>query len=114
MVFAREWELDDFLLNFEELTKIFYYPKQRWHFLRKRLEHIGIEQSKCEKIRKIFVENVIIAKHLGNRSGNIKEEAKKMILLADKTIDMSYLFKYGITAYKIGSLISPFLLEDKK
>lgn len=112
-VFSKEWDIDDFLINFDELTKIFKYPKNRWKFLKKRLSYIGISEENIDKIRKIFVENILIGKYL-NKKFNCDSSATVDIIRSASGVKLNYLgiTKFGINAAKLAVSISPFIVGD--
>ncbi|MCT8946732.1 hypothetical protein [Pseudomonas iridis] len=87
-VFQRDWEVDDFLLNFNSLVKIFTTPKQRWKFLRARLVHLGWSESRITSVQRAFTENVLLLKYLGERSKISKDEIQRIVISSEKKVDI--------------------------
>lgn len=112
MVFSRDWDDNDFLLNFDELIKVFSFPRQRWDFIRRRLAHLGVGNNKIDEIRIAFVEQVIFGQLLKQRFQYSLEKTRELVLSSSQSIDIIGLAKFGINATKIASLISPFVLES--
>lgn len=115
MVFSRDWEIDDFLFNFDELAKIFSRPKQRWDFIRKRLVHLEVNEQKINEIRKLFVENVLLGQMLKQRFRCDASETKSMMLArSSRSFDFAALAKFGVGAADLAALVSPFVLDAIK
>lgn len=114
MVFSKDWELDDFLLNFDEIAKIFTSPRYRWEFIRKRLTHLEVSEKKISEVRRMFVENVLLSQMLKHRFSCSAGETKHLILSSSSSVDLKALIKFGIGAAELAGLVSPFVLEATK
>ena len=106
-VFSRDWNVDDFLLNFQDLTSIYRKPKKRWQFIKRRLEHLDVSETKIEQLRIAFTENLILSQLLHERMKWSADDAYTFVVDAENRIDIGSLSNYGITAVKIGSLLRP-------
>lgn len=111
MVFSREWEIDDFLLNFDQVAKIFKSPKSRWDFIRKRLVYLEIGEREIRDVQRIFVENTLLSQMLNQSFHSDADETKHLICNTPSRIDISSLAKFGIGAAELASLVSPFILD---
>ncbi|WP_122255184.1 hypothetical protein [Pseudomonas syringae] len=87
-VFQRDWGVDDFLLNFNSIMKIFVEPKQRWRFIRGRLVHLDLSESKIMTAQRAFTQNVLFLKYLGEKTDISKNEIQKIILESEKNVDV--------------------------
>ena len=116
MVFSKDWEIDDFLLNFDELLKIFNTPQRRWKFIRERLSYLNVGEQHIEKIRKNFVEDVLISQMLRLNFKWKSDEARQKIIDLNSANAMSLadVAKIGIATSQIYKLMSPFLMEASK
>lgn len=116
MVFSKDWEIDDFLLNFDELIKIFNTPQQRWKFIRERLSYLDVGEQNIEKIRKKFVEDVLISQMLRSKFKWRADETRQNIinLNTSNSISLADIAKISIAASQIYKLMSPFLMEASK
>ncbi len=110
-VFSRDWVDDDFLLNFDELMKIFNSPKYRWEFIRKRLCYLGVGENKIDEIRIVFVEKVILGQMLKQRLNISLIKTKELVVSPPQSLDLLGLAKFGIGTAEIGSLLTPFILD---
>ena len=108
-VFSRDWEIDDFLFNFDELLKIFRSPKNRWEFIRRRLSHLEVGEKRIAEIQKAFVEKVLMSQMLKERFSCSAEETKRILTSSPSNISPITLAKFGIGTAEFASLISPFL-----
>ncbi|MBE7374586.1 hypothetical protein [Pseudomonas lopnurensis] len=108
-IFSRDWEVEDFLLNFQDLSDIFYRPKQRWRFLQKRMEHLDVSESKLTTLREAFVENILVSQILREKFRLSTSQIYNLISKTDNRLDIGMLSNYGITAVKMGSVLSPFI-----
>ncbi|VVO29061.1 hypothetical protein [Pseudomonas fluorescens] len=106
-IFSRDWEVDDFLLNLQRLTDIFIKPKDRWNFIKKRLNYLGVDEEKIDKVRIVFSENILYGKMLNEKFKFSPEESYITVSDSENRINISDLTNYGITAVKIGSLLKP-------
>jgi hypothetical protein len=106
-VFSRDWNVDDFLLNFQDLTSIYQKPKKRWQFIKRRLEHLDVSETKIEQLRTAFTENLILSQLLHEKMKWSADDAYTFVVDAENRIDIGSLSNYGITAVKIGSLLRP-------
>jgi hypothetical protein len=110
-VFARDWRIEDFLFNFDELSRIFFSPKHRWVFIQCRLKHLGVADEKVHHIRCKFVQNILLSQMLKKRFHFSNGEAIKLLTSETSAFDMVALAKFGVGAAEFASLISPFILE---
>ncbi|MGE8501577.1 MAG: hypothetical protein ACN6P1_05005 [Pseudomonas sp.] len=106
-VFSRDWDIDDFLLNFQELVAIYKNPKKRWQFLKKRLEHLEVSETKIEQVRRVFSENLILSQLLHEKMKWSAIDAYSYAIESESRIDIGALSNHGITAVKITSLLRP-------
>lgn len=114
MVFSREWEIDDFLLNFDQVARIFTSPKFRWDFIRRRLVYLGLSEREISGVQRRFVENTLLSKMLNQRFKNDAGETKRLICNEPSRIDVVSLAKFGIGATEFAGLVSPFILDAMK
>lgn len=105
-VFQRDWEVDDFLLNFNSLVKIFTAPKQRWKFLRGRLVHLDLSESKITSVQRAFTENVLLLKYLGEKSKVSKNEIQKIVVNSEKRVDIKGVVESSAVAVKAINIAS--------
>ncbi|MBA0216217.1 response regulator [Pectobacterium brasiliense] len=105
-VFQRDWGVDDFLLNFSNLTKIFIAPKQRWKFIRSRLVHLDLSESKITKVQKAFTQNVLLLKYLGESTDISKNEIKEIILKSEKNVDIKGVIEVAAISTKAINIAS--------
>lgn len=110
-VFSRDWGIDDFLLNFDELIKVFSMPKNRWEFIRRRLSHLEVSEKKINDIQRVFVENALLGQMLKQKFRCSAEQTRNLLLSSTDTFDLVALTKFGIGAAELAGLISPFILE---
>lgn len=110
-VFSRDWQVDDFLLNFQGLLDIFSNPKERWEFIRKRLSHLGVSETKIAVVRRAFVENVIFCQLMKSNASYSAAETRRLMMTSDRNVDLVSLAQFGIKVTEVGSLVSPFFLE---
>lgn len=109
-VFCRDWALEDFLFNLDEVLKIFRSPKQRWDFVRRRLAYLEVPGVTVERVRQKYVENVLYARYLKERLNISAPETKSLILSSgESNIDYVGLVSYGISAGKAIGLITPYI-----
>lgn len=87
-VFQRDWGVDDFLLNFNSIMKIFLEPKERWKFIRSRLVHLDLSESKIMTAQRAFTQNVLFLKYLGESTNISKNSIQKIILKSEKNVDV--------------------------
>lgn len=106
-VFSREWEVDDFLLNIQRLTDIFIKPKDRWNFIKKRLNFLEMDEEKIDKVRIVFSENILYGKMLNEKFKFSPEESYTTVLNSENRINISDFTNYGITTLKISALLKP-------
>lgn len=111
-IFQRDWELEDFLLNFNSLTKIFAAPKQRWKFLRVRLVHLDFSESKITMIQRAFTANLLFLKYLGERTNIPKSEIKQIILDSEKRVDVKGVVDTAAVAVKAVNIVSSVFFVD--
>lgn len=105
-VFQRDWEVDDFLLNFNSLVKIFTAPKQRWRFLRGRLVHLDLSESKITSVQRAFTENVLLLKYLGEKSKISKSEIQRIVIDSEKKVDIKGVVASAAIAVKAINIAS--------
>lgn len=110
MVFSRDWQVDDFLLNFDELAKIFRSPRHRWNFVRKRLNYLDIGEEKIESFRKSFVESVLLGGMLRTKFKWDAEKTRELVVASSRqpSVDYASLAKLGIGVAQIVKLVNPF------
>lgn len=113
-VFSREWEIDDFLFNFDELAKIFHVPQSRWEFIRRRLIYLGVGEKKIAEIQRGFVENVLLGQMLKEKFNCTADQTREFLLSSSTRLDIVSLAKFGIGAAELAGLVSPFILESSK
>lgn len=109
--FPKEWELDDFLFNFEELLKILSHPKNRWEFIRRRLKHLEVDEKRISEIQRAFVENILLGEMLNQNFSFAAADIKKLAQSSTRSFDPIKFIKFGINASELASLISPFVLD---
>jgi len=109
-IMVRDWGIDDFLFNFDEILKIYKSPAQRWLFIHNRLKHLGLKDKEIDSIRKKYVENILLSKYL-NEKFNYTPGNLQSILTKENSIDLALLAKVGIGAVEAWSLLSPFVLN---
>lgn len=114
IVFSRDWEIDDFLLNFDQVARIFTSPKLRWDFIRRRLVYLGVSEREINSVQRMFVENTLLSQMLNQRFNNDASETKRLIGNTPSKIDVVSMAKFGIGAAELASLVSPFILEGIK
>lgn len=114
MVFSREWEIDDFLLNFDQVVQIFTSPKVRWEFIRKRLVHLGLSEREIGGVQRMFVENTLLSQMLNQRFHSDADETRRLICSSPSRFDVASMAKFGIGAAELAGLVSPFVLEAVK
>lgn len=105
-VFQRDWELDDFLLNFNSLAKIFVAPKQRWRFLRSRLVHLDLSESKITLVQRAFTQNVLLLKYLGESTKIPKSKIQQIVVGAEKQVDIKGVVDNAAIAVKTINIAS--------
>lgn len=111
--FAKEWSIEDFLINFKRVRKIFFDPAERWSFLRARFKHLKTTDRKLDELRISYVRKILFAKY-SNKSLNLASNEIKDIINENSNnhIDIIYLSKLGIsTASQVFSLFFPLLSE---
>lgn len=108
-IFSKDWQLDDFLLNFDKLVEIFKFPKARWIFIRKRLSFLDVGEKEIESFRRSFVEHVLLANILKNNFDWNPEQTRNMLIDSSNRsqIECETLVKLGITGLQITKLITP-------
>lgn len=114
MVFSRDWQIEDFLLNLEELSKIFKDPKNRWAFIRRRLEHLNIGEKRIQEVQRTFVRNVLQSQALKQKLHYSAPEIQRLVTESETKIGLAAFTSAGIKAAEIASLVSPFILEASK
>lgn len=107
MIFVKDWELEDFLFNFDKLTEIFKHPAARWKFIRKRLSHLDIGEKEIEMFRRSFVEDVLLVNMLREKFKWTPEQTKELILKSSKRdiVECETLVKFGLTGVQITKLL---------
>jgi len=114
-VFQRDWGVDDFLLNFNSIMKIFIEPKQRWKFIRARLVHLDFNESKIRLAQQAFTQNVLFLKYLGERTNISKSEIQKIILASERNVDIRGVVDVaGISVKAINIASSLFIFNSFK
>lgn len=108
-VFCRDWEIDDFLLNFQECCKAFEAPDARWKFIKNRLEHLEVDDATIAKIRRAFSERCISAKML-NQKFNFSISETRLIINKgiEKDVNIPQIVNAGIPIAKLALLLNPF------
>lgn len=114
MVFSKEWGIDDFLFNFDQVARIFTSPKFRWDFIRRRLVYLGLSEREISGVQRVFVENTLLSEMLNQRFHSDAVDTKRLICNTPSRIDVASLAKFGIKAAELASLVSPFILEAGK
>jgi len=114
MVFSRDWLIEVFLLNLEELSRIFKNPKNRWIFIRRRLEHLNIGEKRIQEVQRAFVRNVLQSQLLKQNLNYSTQEIKRLTSESDNKISLAAFTNAGIKATEIASLLSPLILEATK
>jgi len=105
--FQRDWSVDDFLFNFSKLSCIFHKPSERWEFIRERLLHVGVSESKISEMQRTFVENVLLTKLLREKFSWSQADIKRIALESERQVDPVILAKIGVSSGKlIYSLLS--------
>lgn len=107
-IMVRDWEIDDFLFNFDEILKIYRSPAQRWQFIKNRLKHLGLKEKEIDGIRRKYVENIILGKLL-NEKLHFTSTTAQEILTKENNINLGALAKVGIGAIEAWGLLSPFI-----
>jgi len=110
-VFLKDWDLDDFLLNFDQIINIYKNPKDRWIFLRDRLHYIGVSEEEEVKIRRLFVERVLLLKYL---SMNLKFKSNEIqhFLKDYNDLDIVGIAKVGLDVGKVVAALLPYVSHD--
>lgn len=109
-IMVRDWGIDDFLFNFDEVLKIYKSPAKRWKFIQDRLKHLDLRDKEIDGIRRKYVENILLSKLL-NEKLNFSPEATQEILTKEEKIDLGVLAKIGLNAIEACNLLSPFILS---
>lgn len=110
-VFSRDWAIDDFLFNFDELVKVFHVPKNRWDFIRRRLDHLGVSEKRIAEIQRLFVENVLLGQLLKQKFHYSADQTRELLLSSSTGLDPVAFAQFGIKAAELAGLVSPLLLE---
>jgi CheY-like chemotaxis protein len=113
-VFSRDWGVDDFLLNFGELTKVFSSPRNRWEFIRRRLAHLEVGEKKIADIQRSFVEQVLFGQMLRQQFRCDAAQTREFLLTPASSFDPMELVKFGIGAAELAGLLSPLFMEASK
>jgi hypothetical protein len=109
--FPKEWEVDDFLFNFEELLKALNNPKNRWEFIRRRLKHLEVDDKRILEIQQAFVENVLMSQMLNQKFLFKASDIKNLSDSSNPSFDPIKFIKFGINASELAALVSPFILD---
>lgn len=113
-VFPKELGLDDFLLNLNHLANIYKIPKDRWFFLKKRLQYLNVPEEHETRIRQTFVEYTLACQYLKKSRVLDKQELLRISTSHEEKINLIDVAKYGITAGKIVTAIIPFISDAGK
>ncbi len=109
-IMVRDWGIEDFLFNLDEILKIYRYPAQRWQFINSRLKHLGLKDKEIECTRRKYVENILLSQLLKEKL-NFSPAATQEVLTAEKSFDIGAFAKIGIGAAEAWGLLSPFVLK---
>jgi hypothetical protein len=110
-VFVRDWSVEDFLLNFDAVLDIFQKPKDRWEFIRKRLSHLNVSETKITQVRAAFVENVLLCQLLQQKFNFSAEKTQKLVMGAEKSINIGSIAQGAVRVAEVASLVSPFVFK---
>lgn len=112
-IFAKEWSIDDFLVNFKKVRTIFFDPANRWNFLRDRFKHLKTTDRKLDELRISYVKKILFSKYYKKSLHMDQSQIKEIITEnSNNHIDIVYLSKLGIsTGSQIFSLFFPLLSE---
>jgi hypothetical protein len=110
-ILSRDWGIEDFLFNFDELLKIFRLPSHRWQFIQSRLKHLGVKEKDIEPIRRRYVENILLCQMLKEKF-NCNAKNIEKIIKAQDGLDINALTKAGLGAIEAWNLLSPLVLES--
>lgn len=108
---SKEWSEEDFLLNLSQLVNIFKIPKNRWEFIRKRLQHLSLSDTQINEIRIHFVENVILGRLLRTKFNCSSEETKKLVMSPNRRIRIFSAINTGVKTAELASFVSPFFMS---
>lgn len=109
-ILSRDWAIDDFLFNFDDLLKIFRSPSHRWQFIQARLKHLEVKDKDIDSLRRKYVENLLLSKMLKEKF-NCDASKAKQIITSEPGINLSALTKAGLGAIEVWNLLSPFVLS---
>lgn len=111
--FAKEWAVDDFLFNFQEVLDIFTKPKNRWDFIQRRLTHLGLAQHKIASVQTVFVENVLLCQMLNARPAYNESHIQRVIADSTSRIDTRATLLVGLKAFEVAQVFLPFIGVQK-
>lgn len=112
-IMVRDWEIDDFLFNFDEILKIYKSPANRWKFIHDRLRHLELKDKDIDSLRQKYVANLLFSK-LINEKFSCTSEAAQEILTKENKINFAVLSNVGINAIQAWKLLSPFVLSGNE
>lgn len=112
-IFAKEWSIDDFLINFKKARSALYCPSDRWSFLRNRFKHLNVSERKIDDFRSAYVNKIIFTKCVKRKMGfSSKEILDLMNDNQDKYFDVALLTRLGIKiGTQVSSLFFPLLID---
>lgn len=112
-IFSRDWAIDDFLFNLDDLLKIFRSPKSRWEFIQARLRHLEVKEKDIDVIRSNFVENIILGKMLKHKFNSSTEQIERL-MKSPNEISFSAIANAGLNAIEFTKFLSPLILGAVK
>ncbi|HQR86183.1 MAG: hypothetical protein B7Y59_02375 [Burkholderiales bacterium 35-55-47] len=105
--FAKEWQVDDFIINFRPILDIFTKPKNRWDFIQCRLNHLGLAQQKINAIQKVFVENILFCQMISSLPSFNEAHLQDVISNSASRIDPKSTLMVGLNSIEIAQIFFP-------
>lgn len=112
-IFSRDWAIDDFLLNFDEVINHFNKPKFRWAFIRKRLTYLGATEKQIQEVQHKFVEKVLLCQKLQQKLQFDSNTTRELVFSSSNSElnSLPFLSDLGLKPIDLIGFFIPFLLE---